>query len=64
MTWKNLFRTKPIDAILKEADLHPDIIESHGSAEGLHRNLSAIDLTALGIAAIIGAGIFSTVGSR
>ncbi len=63
MTWKNLFRTKPIDAILKEADLHPDIIESHGSAEGLHRNLSAIDLTALGIAAIIGAGIFSTVGS-
>ncbi len=63
MIWKNLFRTKPIDAILKEADLHPDIIESHGSAEGLHRNLSAIDLTALGIAAIIGAGIFSTVGS-
>ncbi len=63
MTWKNLFRTKPVDAILKEADLHPDIIESHGSAEGLHRNLSAMDLTALGIAAIIGAGIFSTVGS-
>ncbi|MBK9327811.1 MAG: amino acid permease [Sphingobacteriales bacterium] len=63
MSLKDLFRTKPINAILKEADLHPDVIESHGSAEGLHRNLSAVDLTALGIAAIIGAGIFSTVGS-
>ncbi|HRH57442.1 MAG TPA: amino acid permease [Chitinophagales bacterium] len=62
MSWKNLFRTKPIDVILKEVGQHPDILESHGNAQGLHRNLGVKDLTALGIAAIIGAGIFSTIG--
>lgn len=62
MSWKNLFRTKPIDVILKEVEQHPDILESHGNVQGLHRNLGVKDLTALGIAAIIGAGIFSTIG--
>jgi basic amino acid/polyamine antiporter, APA family len=63
MNWKNLFRTKSIESILKDVNQHPEIIESHGNAEVLHRNLSLRDLTSLGIAAIIGAGIFSTVGS-
>ncbi|WP_192823769.1 amino acid permease [Rufibacter sp. LB8] len=37
---------------------HPGTVE-----EGLERNLSVRDLTSLGIAAIIGAGIFSTIGN-
>lgn len=62
MNWKSLFRTKAVDVILKQEELHPDIIESHGNAETLHRDLGVKDLTAFGIAAIIGAGIFSTIG--
>jgi len=62
MAWKNLFRTKPINVILQEVEQHPDLIESHGNAEALHRNLGVKDLTALGIAAVIGAGVFSTIG--
>jgi basic amino acid/polyamine antiporter, APA family len=53
---KNLFRTKKIDAILKNM---PD--DSHGS--NLNKVLNVRDLTFLGIAAVIGAGIFSTIGS-
>ncbi|MBP6661243.1 MAG: amino acid permease [Chitinophagales bacterium] len=62
MSWKNLFRTKPINVILEESVQHPDMIESHGNAETLHRDLGVKDLTALGIAAVIGAGVFSTIG--
>ncbi len=62
MAWKNLFRTKPINVILQEVEQHPDLIESHGNAEGLKRDLGVKDLTALGIAAVIGAGVFSTIG--
>ncbi len=62
MAWKNLFRTKPINVILQEVEQHPDLIESHGNSEALHRNLGVKDLTALGIAAVIGAGVFSTIG--
>ena len=52
-----LFRKKSIDNILKEADA--GLVDGHGS---LNKVLTVRDLTALGIAAIIGAGIFSTVG--
>lgn len=52
----NLFRRKTIDSVLKDAD-----IES--KEHKLNRNLNVRDLTALGIAAIIGAGIFSTIGN-
>ncbi|MFN8263056.1 MAG: amino acid permease [Chitinophagales bacterium] len=62
MNWHHLFRKKPIDTILKEANQHPDLIESHGNAESLKRDLGVKDLTALGIAAVVGAGIFSTIG--
>ena len=53
---ESLFRKKNIQTILDEA--------ARGELEGhsLHRILSVRDLTALGIAAIIGAGIFSTIG--
>jgi basic amino acid/polyamine antiporter, APA family len=54
----NLFRKKSIDDAIKTAQNE----EIHG-AGGLDKNLGVRDLTAFGIAAIIGAGIFSTIGS-
>ncbi len=54
----NLFRKKSIDDAIKTAQNE----EIHGSG-GLDKNLGVRDLTAFGIAAIIGAGIFSTIGS-
>jgi amino acid transporter len=51
----SLFRKKSIADILKTAE-----DESHRS--GLAKHLGLRDLTAFGIAAIIGAGIFSTIG--
>ena len=59
MNFKNLFRTKDINAML--ADLKEEQDGLHGSS--LVRNLTLRDLTALGIAAVIGAGIFSTIGN-
>ncbi len=56
----NLFRKKGVDYILKEA--HDQTVISGHSAE-LNRTLKVRDLTALGIAAVIGAGIFSTIGN-
>lgn len=51
----SLFRKKSISTILQNADNE----NSHGS---LAKHLGVRDLTAFGIAAIIGAGIFSTIG--
>ncbi len=56
---KQLFRRKSISSVLANADVADDI--SHGS--GLRRTLSVRDLTFFGIAAIIGAGSFSSMGS-
>ncbi|GAA3979168.1 amino acid permease [Hymenobacter antarcticus] len=56
---KSLFRRKTIAAILQNP---PADHEGHSSPGGLERHLTVRDLTALGIAAIIGAGIFSTIG--
>lgn len=55
MSKSQLFRKKQIGDILKDI---PDT--EHG---GMKRNLKLRDLTAMGIAAIIGAGIFSTIGT-
>jgi APA family basic amino acid/polyamine antiporter len=49
-----LFRTKPIDAILTDAE-RPEL--------QLRRVLGPVQLTLLGIGAIIGAGIFATIGT-
>ena len=54
---QNLFRKKNIPAILKDLES-----ERHHSG-GLKQTLRVWDLTALGIAAIVGAGIFSTIGN-
>jgi APA family basic amino acid/polyamine antiporter len=55
---KSLFRKKSVEVILKDVQ--------SGEGDGFHSNLKKIlgvrDLTLLGIAAIIGAGIFSTIG--
>jgi APA family basic amino acid/polyamine antiporter len=51
----SLFRKKSIENILKNAEQE----SPHGS---LAKHLGVRDLTAFGIAAIIGAGIFSTIG--
>ena len=55
---KSLFRRKTIAAILQ----NPPADHDGPSPGGLERHLTVRDLTALGIAAIIGAGIFSTIG--
>lgn len=54
----NLFRKKSIEDAISTAQNE----EIHGGG-GLDKNLGVRDLTAFGIAAIIGAGIFSTIGS-
>ena len=53
-----LFRRKSVAGILKQVESGES--ESHGL---LKRHLGVRDLTGLGIAAIIGAGIFSTIGN-
>jgi APA family basic amino acid/polyamine antiporter len=55
--FEKLFRKKSISKILADAAKG---YGEHGSA--LHKTLGVRDLTAFGIAAIIGAGIFSTIG--
>lgn len=55
--FEKLFRKKSIDKILADAEKG---YSDHGTS--LHKTLGVRDLTAFGIAAIIGAGIFSTIG--
>jgi len=57
MSGPDLFRKKSINHILKDAFHHEE-----GRPE-LKKSLTLFDLTALGIAAVIGAGIFSTIGT-
>lgn len=58
---KSLFRTKNIDKILRDAETLQE--DPHGGGGGgLKRVLSLKDLTFFGIAAIIGAGSFSSLG--
>jgi amino acid transporter len=56
---KQLFRKKSIDQIL--SDVSSGYTEAEHSS-GLSKSLGMWDLTSLGIAAIIGAGIFATIG--
>src|SRR5512137_1613973 len=49
-----LFRTKSLDEIMKDAE---------SPAHHLKRALGAFDVVMLGIGAIIGAGIFATIGT-
>lgn len=57
MAFSNLFRKKTVQDILKQVEKN----EADGH-NALGRHLTTRDLTAFGIAAIVGAGIFSTIG--
>jgi APA family basic amino acid/polyamine antiporter len=57
--FSKLFRRKSIEHILREAG-EERMKTEHGAS--LKRTLRTMDLTAFGIAAIIGSGIFATVG--
>ncbi|MEI8005600.1 MAG: amino acid permease [Bacteroidota bacterium] len=57
MSFSDLIRKKPIGLILKDAARY------ERESGGLRRSLTVFDLTALGIAAIVGSGIFATIGS-
>ncbi|MFW5658645.1 MAG: amino acid permease [Bacteroidota bacterium] len=59
MPKRSLFRRKSVSHIMREADYANTI---GGATHGLKRNLGVRDLVLLGIAAIIGAGLFSTIG--
>jgi APA family basic amino acid/polyamine antiporter len=54
----SLFRKKSLDKIVQ--DVADGVSDGHGS--GLRKVLNVKDLTFMGIAAIVGAGIFSTIG--
>ncbi len=58
MYWTALFRTKSIRQITREIDTQHD--QALGS---LQKTLGVWDLTAFGIAAVLGAGVFSTIGN-
>jgi APA family basic amino acid/polyamine antiporter len=55
----NLFRKKSITKVIADAAAGESESELAGH---LHKSLTVRDLTALGIAAVVGAGIFSTIG--
>ena len=57
MALSSLFRKKTVQDILQQVEKNES--DSHAA---LGRHLTARDLTAFGIAAIVGAGIFSTIG--
>lgn len=54
--FNNILRKKTIEDVLTNSAVESE----HGG--GLNKNLGVIDLTALGIAAIIGTGVLSTIG--
>jgi len=57
---KSIFRTKSVDKIL--ADVASGYHDGEHSGSHLTKALNVKDLTLMGIAAIVGAGIFSTIG--
>ncbi len=59
--WQHLFRTKSIAQIEQEAAT--GLSDGHGTPEHLKKVLGVKDLTLMGIAAVVGAGIFSTIGA-
>jgi len=54
---RTLWRTKPLQEIIRESS------EQEAAGNMLKRSLGVRDLTAFGIAAVVGAGIFSTIGN-
>ncbi|MDQ1523052.1 MAG: basic amino acid/polyamine antiporter, family, partial [Pyrinomonadaceae bacterium] len=66
MSYTSLFRKKSVVQIKRDAEL--GFSDAHGGvgADGephLRKTLGVLDLTSLGIAAIVGAGIFAMIGN-
>jgi basic amino acid/polyamine antiporter, APA family len=59
-TSNSVFRRKSLHAIIEEAE--KGLGDGH-QAGGMHKVLGVKDLTFMGVAAVIGAGIFSTIGA-
>ncbi|MBD1393102.1 amino acid permease [Mucilaginibacter glaciei] len=59
---KSIFRRKSVDKILADVANGFSDSEHPGSASQLEKALNVKDLTLMGIAAVVGAGIFSTIG--
>ncbi|MBS1665232.1 MAG: amino acid permease [Bacteroidetes bacterium] len=57
----SLFRKKSLNRIMK--DSIEGMSDGHGGGEKLNKVLNVRDLTFMGIAAVVGAGIFSTIGT-
>ena len=53
----NIFRRKNLEQIMNDVAIH------ESDTSGLIKVLNVRDLTLMGIAAVMGAGIFSTIGS-
>ena len=56
-----LFRKKLVSTILRDADR--GLTDGHGQHEEMRRVLSVRDLTFFGIAAVIGTGVFTAIGT-
>jgi APA family basic amino acid/polyamine antiporter len=59
---KSIFRKKSVSKILADVASGFSDSEHPGSASQLKKELNVRDLTLMGIAAVVGAGIFSTIG--
>ncbi|OOQ58180.1 amino acid permease [Mucilaginibacter pedocola] len=59
---KSIFRKKSVAKILSDVECGFSDSEHPGSASQLQKELNVKDLTLMGIAAVVGAGIFSTIG--
>ncbi len=60
--YKGLFRKKSIDKILADVASGFSDGDHSPTASHLKKELNVRDLTLMGIAAVVGAGIFSTIG--
>src|SRR5690606_34723687 len=58
----NLFRRKSIPSILREHEMGYSDVDA-SNQPSLKKVLTVRDLTSMGIAAVVGAGIFSTIGT-
>jgi len=58
----SLFRKKSIEKILADAECGFGDVDYTGADPHLKKELNVKDLTLMGIAAVVGAGIFSTIG--
>lgn len=59
----NIFRKKSVERILSDVATGFSDAEHGGPASHLKKELNVKDLTLMGIAAVVGAGIFSTIGT-